>query len=60
MIMAGATSSQSPMVAGRGAVIPPIWALDTGKRAEEPIFEMGQIATGRAFEHYATLTPAHA
>jgi hypothetical protein len=60
MIMAGATSSQSPMVAGSGAVIPPIWAPDTGTRAEVPISEMGQIATGRAFEHYATLTPAHA
>ena len=55
MIMAGATSSQSPIVAG-GAVIPSIWALNTGKRAEVSMSEMGHFATGRAFKNYAAQT----
>jgi hypothetical protein len=56
MIMAGATSSQSPIVAGGGAVIPSIWARNTGKRAEASMSEMGHIATGRAFKNYTAQT----
>jgi len=37
-------------------VIPSIWALNTGRRDEMSMSEMGHIATGRALKNHAAQT----